>query len=94
MVVTDLAVFTIDKHGKDGMALIELAEVTLPDAVVTARHRGEPRPIRAITFFTQALDHASEHRAQVRHALTILGYDPPDIDGWTYDEEVLGPLPR
>jgi 3-oxoacid CoA-transferase subunit B len=30
MVVTDLGVFTIDKHGKDGMALVELAEgVTL-----------------------------------------------------------------
>jgi len=26
MVVTDLAVFTIDKHGNDGMALIELAD--------------------------------------------------------------------
>ncbi|HEX7400282.1 MAG TPA: DinB family protein [Candidatus Limnocylindrales bacterium] len=74
-------------------ALIELAEAMAPDAVVTARHRGEPAVIRAITFFTQALDHASEHRTQVRHALTILGYDPPDIDGWAYDEEVLGPLP-
>ena len=32
MVVTDLAVFTIDKYGKDGMALIELADgVTLDD---------------------------------------------------------------
>jgi 3-oxoacid CoA-transferase subunit B len=32
MVVTDLAVFTIDKHGKDGMALIELANgVTLDE---------------------------------------------------------------
>jgi 3-oxoacid CoA-transferase subunit B len=32
MVVTDLAVFTIDKHGKDGMALIELADgVTLDE---------------------------------------------------------------
>jgi len=31
-VVTDLAVFTIDKHGKDGMALIELADgVTLDE---------------------------------------------------------------
>jgi 3-oxoacid CoA-transferase subunit B len=26
MVVTDLAVFTIDKHGSGGMALIELAD--------------------------------------------------------------------
>ncbi|WP_315835399.1 3-oxoacid CoA-transferase subunit B [Bradyrhizobium prioriisuperbiae] len=32
MVITDLAVFTIDKHGNDGMALIELADgVTLED---------------------------------------------------------------
>ena len=32
MVVTELAVFTIDKHGKDGMALIELADgVTLDE---------------------------------------------------------------
>src|SRR6201990_2226681 len=32
MVVTDLAVFTIDKHGKDGMALIALADgVTLDE---------------------------------------------------------------
>jgi 3-oxoacid CoA-transferase subunit B len=32
MVVTDLGVFTIDKHGKDGMALIELADgVTLDE---------------------------------------------------------------
>jgi 3-oxoacid CoA-transferase subunit B len=32
MVITDLAVFTIDRYGKDGMALIELADgVTLDD---------------------------------------------------------------
>jgi 3-oxoacid CoA-transferase subunit B len=32
MVVTDLAVFTIDKHGTGGMALIELADgVTLDE---------------------------------------------------------------
>ena len=32
MVITDLAVFTIDKHGNDGMALIELADgVTLDE---------------------------------------------------------------
>ena len=31
-IITDLAVFTIDKHGKDGMALIELADgVTLDE---------------------------------------------------------------
>ena len=33
MVVTDLAVFTIDRHGKDGMALIELADGVSLDEV-------------------------------------------------------------
>jgi 3-oxoacid CoA-transferase subunit B len=33
MVVTDLAVFTIDKHGTGGMALIELAEGVSLDEV-------------------------------------------------------------
>jgi 3-oxoacid CoA-transferase subunit B len=33
MVVTDLAVFTIDKHGSGGMALIELAEGVSLDEV-------------------------------------------------------------
>ena len=74
-------------------ALIDLAGVMTPDAVVTASRRGKPATIRAITFFIQALDHGCEHRTQVRHVLTILGYDPPDIDGWTYDEEELAPVP-
>lgn len=73
-------------------SLVELASAMTPDAVVTASHRGQPARVRAITFFMQALDHGCEHRGQVRHALTILGYDPPDIDGWAYDEEVLGPI--
>jgi 3-oxoacid CoA-transferase subunit B len=42
MVVTDLAVFAIDKHGKDGMVLIELADgVTLDE--VKAKTEGEFR---------------------------------------------------
>ena len=40
MVVTDLAVFTIDKHGDGGMRLIELADgVTLDE--VRARTEAE-----------------------------------------------------
>ena len=42
MVVTDLAVFTIDKHGTGGMALIELADGVTLDEV-----RPIPRPSSA-----------------------------------------------
>ena len=40
LVITDLAVFTIDKHGSGGMALIELAPGVTLDEV-------KPRPRRA-----------------------------------------------
>ena len=54
MVVTDLAVFTIDKHGKDGMALIELADgVTLDEVKDKDRsripRRAEERVRRRVT---------------------------------------------
>lgn len=42
MVVTDLAVFAIDKHGKDGMVLIELADGVMLDEV-KAKTEGEFR---------------------------------------------------
>jgi hypothetical protein len=53
MVVTDLGVFTIDKHGNDGMALIELADgVTLDE--VKAKTEAEFRVALAHPAFDEA----------------------------------------
>jgi uncharacterized damage-inducible protein DinB len=75
-------------------ALIELAAAYEPDAVLHTTFRGAPVTLPAIVLFAQALDHAGEHRTQVRHALTILGYEPPDIDAWTWDDAVNGREPE
>ncbi len=76
-----------------GEALVDLAGTLDPGTIVRTTHRGVPATVRAVTFFMQAIDHGCEHRTQVRHTLTTLGYEPPDLDGWAYDESVLGPLP-
>jgi uncharacterized damage-inducible protein DinB len=68
-------------------ALVELAASYEPDAILDTTFRGEPVTLPAIVLFAQALDHGGEHRTQVRHALTILGYEPPDIDAWAWDED-------
>ncbi len=39
----------------------------------------------------QVIDHASEHREQIKSMLTAQGIKPPAIDGWTYGE-VTGEL--
>jgi uncharacterized damage-inducible protein DinB len=34
----------------------------------------------------QAINHATEHREQIKSMLTSLGIEPPSIDGWDYGE--------
>ena len=39
----------------------------------------------------QVINHATEHREQIKNMLTALGVTPPSIDGWDYGE-VTGAL--
>ncbi len=32
----------------------------------------------------QAVNHATEHREQIKSMLNALGMTPPDIDGWDF----------
>jgi uncharacterized damage-inducible protein DinB len=34
----------------------------------------------------QAINHATEHREQIKSMLSSLGVTPPEMDGWTYGE--------
>ena len=46
---------------------------------------------RSVSFsFVQMLDHASEHRNHVRTILSTHGIEPPEIDGWLWDDEREG----
>lgn len=36
--------------------------------------------------FVQIINHATEHREQIKSMLSALGVTPPDIDGWSYGE--------
>jgi uncharacterized damage-inducible protein DinB len=39
----------------------------------------------------QIINHATEHREQIKSMLSALGVTPPDVDGWDYGE-VAGAL--
>jgi uncharacterized damage-inducible protein DinB len=34
----------------------------------------------------QIINHATEHREQIKSMLTDLGIEPPEIDGWDFGE--------
>lgn len=44
----------------------------------------------------QVINHATEHREQIKSMLSALGVTPPDIDGWDYGEatDALVPISR
>lgn len=41
----------------------------------------------------QAINHATEHREQIKSMLSALGVTPPDIDGWSYGEATNALIP-
>lgn len=58
--------------------------------------RGEQKPLRPQlqtrdgylvepwVLMVQVINHATEHREQIKSMLSALGVTPPDIDGWDY----------
>ena len=52
---------------------------------------GQSYKVPAAFYFVQALNHATEHRTQIKTALTQAGISPPELDGWTWDDERRGP---
>ena len=41
----------------------------------------------------QVINHATEHREQIKSMLSYLGITPPDIDGWDYGEVTKALVP-
>lgn len=72
---------------RSGERFVALAADAGEDRIVRGERRGGPFAIAASTFYLQAVDHATEHRTQVKTTLTQLGFEPPEIDGWVYDDE-------
>lgn len=49
---------------------------------------GGTRDVRAGVVLAQALHHGNAHREQVASILTVLGFEPPDLDVWEYGKAV------
>jgi len=71
-----------------GSGLIEWAPKVQAGDTVQVNWEGAPRDVPKTILLTQAINHATEHRAQVMAILTQLGTQPPELDGWSYFEEL------
>ncbi len=71
-----------------GEGLIEVASKIQAHDNVEVNWEGTPRTVPSSVILTQVINHATEHRAQIMVMMTQLGVQPPDLDGWTFFDEI------
>jgi uncharacterized damage-inducible protein DinB len=70
-----------------GAGFVEWAPKIRAEDTVEVDWDGVPRAVPKAVIMVQAINHATEHRAQIMVTLTQLGVEPPDLQGWAYFEE-------
>jgi uncharacterized damage-inducible protein DinB len=71
-----------------GSGLIEWVSKVQAGDTVQVDWEGRPRDVPKTIILTQVTNHATEHRAQIMVILTQLGIQPPDLDSWSYFDEL------
>ena len=71
-----------NKSGEGLVALVREKLGTLPDRLQTT----DGYFVDPWVVLLQVINHATEHREQIKSMLSALGVTPPDIDGWDYGE--------
>jgi uncharacterized damage-inducible protein DinB len=74
----------MDSLRKTGEGLIEWAPKVRAEDIVVIDWDGTPRDVPKTILLTQVINHATEHREQIKAILTELGIQPPDLQGWAY----------
>ena len=67
-----------------GSGLVQWAPQVQPGDMVQIDWDDELRDVPKTILLAQAINHATEHRAQVMAILTQLGIEPPELSGWEY----------
>jgi uncharacterized damage-inducible protein DinB len=85
----DLA--TLQEHARQsGERFITFAETVEGNPTLQVTWRGKSYEMPAALFLVQAINHATEHRTQIKTGLTLAGITPPELDGWTWDDARRG----
>ena len=83
----ELAFAELQKSARaTGEALLALARDEASLSTMGRRQETEGWFVEHWVIMVQIINHATEHREQIKSMLTSLGLTPPAIDGWDYGE--------
>lgn len=79
-----------DSLQRTGSGFIEWANKVQAQDMVVIIWDEIPRDVPKTIILTQVINHATEHREQIKAILTELGIEPPDLQAWEYFIETTG----
>ena len=77
-----------DSLRKTGEGFVEWASKVQAEDTVQIDWSGTLREVPKTIILTQVINHATEHREQVKATLTEMGIEPPDLQSWAYFDEL------
>jgi len=78
---------TLREHARQsGEGFVGYAGTVEGNPILQVTWRGQTYEMPAALFLVQAINHATEHRTQIKTALTQAGITPPELDGVTGDD--------
>lgn len=69
---------------KSGAGLLSLARGEYNAPIPAQLETTDGYAVESWVVLLQVINHATEHREQIKSMLTALGVTPPEIDGWDY----------
>jgi uncharacterized damage-inducible protein DinB len=77
-----------ESAGESGEGLLALAREEASKPLETRLRTRDGWLVEPWVVMLQAINHATEHREQIKSMLNALGVTPPELDGWTFGEAV------
>ncbi len=82
-----------ESASKSGEGLLALARDESSISLKAQLQTRDGYYVEPWVVMVQVINHATEHREQVKSMLSALGVTPPDIDGWVYGEATNALIP-
>jgi uncharacterized damage-inducible protein DinB len=79
---------------RSGEGLLELARNEASRPIMDQLQTRDGYLVEPWVVMLQVINHATEHREQIKSMLSALGVTPPEIDGWDYGEATNALVPK
>ena len=78
---------------QSGGTLVSLVQDISNKSLQSQIHVSDGYKVEPWVFIVQVINHATEHREQIKSIMSALGIEPPRIDGWMYGRQKNALIP-